>query len=172
MIYVLLVVLILLDQITKNYVVNTLSIGENVSVIRGFFDITYERNTGSAFSFFADASWGIYILTAISLAASLFFLYFLIKNRKKFPRLVLIDIAVLAAGTIGNLIDRVLHKSVVDFFKFTFGSYVFPIFNVADICVVVGTIGLMILVIKHQHLFFDTPKDQKKSEDSEIEDTV
>ena len=164
MLFILIFALVLLDQITKHLVANSLTLGQDISVIDGFFDITYERNTGSAFSFLADENWGIYILAAISVIASVLLLFFQIKYRKKLPFLLRLDLAVLTAGTIGNMIDRTVYRSVVDFLKFTFGTYVFPIFNVADICVVVATIGLMLLVLKKQEYFFGEKNSSSKKE--------
>ena len=160
-------VLVLLDQVTKYLVSVNIPYGETVSVISGFFDLTYVRNPGSAFSFLAGTDWGIYVLIAISAVASLVFLYLLLFKSKKFPFWLRVINVVLLAGTLGNFIDRVRYRSVVDFLQFTFGSYVFPIFNVADICVVLSTIGLALFVLFDKEFFADKKKDSDSSEKHE-----
>ncbi len=73
--------------------------------------------------------------------------YVLIKAVKLNDNITCVAISLFIAGAVGNLIDRAAYKSVVDFIRFDFGSYTFPIFNIADICAVVATILLMGIII-------------------------
>lgn len=148
--------LVVADQISKYFVVENIELHEKITLIPGFFDFTHVRNPGSAFSILADRSWGIYVLISISSIACAGILYLLYRaGKKKMPFLFQLALTFILAGAAGNLIDRIRYKSVVDFFQFTFGSYVFPIFNVADICVVCGTIGLILLLLINKNLSAD-----------------
>ena len=138
---ILLALLIFLDQITKYYAQR-----ENVNdtVIDGFFYLAYTLNSGAAFSFLADKTWGqtvFKIITPIALAA---FVYFYVFAARKKYRWLSYSLILVIAGTVGNFIDRLASGQVVDFLSFHFGAYVFPTFNVADICLTVGVIMLLV----------------------------
>lgn len=134
--YAILVVLLVgLDQLVKYLVVQNISMGEYVPFIPHILDLTYVQNTGAAFSIFAQHTW---LLTFISLVMSVILAVALWKRFFKHPfgRTML---ALILAGAIGNLIDRASLGYVVDMFHVLFVN--FAVFNVADICVVVGGIG-------------------------------
>lgn len=150
LLYFLGVMCIVLDQYTKHMVVKNMEYFGSIEVIKNFFSFYYVRNTGSAFSMFADKAWGIYLLSGISIVCSVILIYFIFKSAKKSDAPSTwgsISLVLLFAGAAGNLIDRIRLNYVVDFLRFDFGSYTFPIFNVADICAVVGTAILVFLVI-------------------------
>ena len=129
---VLAVVLVLADQILKRLVVAKVGVYEQVDVIKGFFSIYHCRNTGSAFSLFADKAWGIYLLTGISVVMGIGIFYLMLYAALNNMRLLSVAFCLLSSGAIGNLIDRFAYRYVVDFLRFDFGSYTFPIFNFAD----------------------------------------
>lgn len=147
MLYLVIVILVVIDQLTKYLIVQNVDTNQVISVIKGFFDITNVNNTGGAFSFLSDTSWGIIVLSSISGIISILLLVVLFRLRKSNFNFVRITLSVLAAGTIGNLIDRIRVGSVIDFLMFTFGDYTFPVFNVADICIVVSSIVLVVMLI-------------------------
>ena len=151
---VLAVVLIIADQIFKRLVVAKVDVYEQIDVIKGFFSIYHCRNTGSAFSLFADKAWGIYMLTGISVVLGIgifiLMLYAALNNMK----LLAAAFCLLSSGAIGNLVDRFAYRYVVDFLRFDFGSYTFPIFNFADICAVIGT-ALLICIILFGSKYFE-----------------
>lgn len=161
-----LIALLLLDQILKTVFKN---LYENTSwnettIIQGFFSFKYTMNTGSAFSFLSDTTWGqtfFKVLTAVALV--LFFIFYLYVSKKnlKWLRWALI---LVIAGTIGNFIDRLAYNGVVDFISFIFGDYHFPIFNFADIYL---TIGVIMIVV--YYLFLDKDALFKKSPKKETE---
>ena len=153
MLYVLIAVLVFLDQLIKYYIVHNISPYLVQPVIEGFFSITHFANTGAAFSFLADSSWGIFVLTGISAIVSVILLFALYRLRSKKVPLIRFAVALLVSGTIGNMIDRVRFHEVVDYLMFTFGSYTFPIFNLADMCIVCGSIFLAVLMIFDKTLF-------------------
>ena len=137
---VLVVALVALDQLVKYLVVQNISPGEYIPFLPHILDLTYVQNTGAAFSLFSEHTW---LLTLISLVMSVLLLMALVRGffRHPFGR---ISLALLLAGAVGNLIDRVLNGVVVDYINLLFMQ--FAVFNFADICVCVG-VGLWVLEI-------------------------
>ena len=166
-----------LDQLIKYLITVNIPYGDTIEVIEGFFYLTHHKNPGASFSFLADQSWGIYVLSAFSIILFIAMIYFLYAYQKKASFLLLFIVSVLAAGNLGNLIDRVRLKGVIDYLMFDFGIFVFPVFNLADSCVVVAAIGLLLLVLLDKPLF---PSDKvnkdkgadehEESEDANIDD--
>ena len=158
--------LVLADQLTKNYISANFVLGESREVINGFINLTYIHNRGGA--------WGVLyghtlILVPITLVIMALCVLLYVKYGKK-SRLLLWAISLVLSGGIGNMIDRVFREgNVVVFLHFEFFP-TFPVFNVADCAVVVGA-GLLIL-----YFILDTVKDQKQkkaensSEQSDGED--
>jgi signal peptidase II len=136
----LILAVVALDQITKYAIEAQLSLGQSIEIIKGFFSLTYARNTGAAWSILTGQMTFFYIVSAIALVVMT---YFLFKTDKK-ENLQRIALALLIAGTLGNFIDRLMFQYVRDFLDFIIIGYDFPIFNVADISLNVA-IGLLIL---------------------------
>lgn len=137
------VLLIAADQIVKILIASNLSYQTGVIVvIDNFFNIVHWHNTGGAWGALSDATW---LLTIFSVLCALVILYFYITAKPVFLRLSLI---LVIAGAIGNMIDRIRLSYVIDFLYFNnlFG-YSFPAFNIADICITSGCIGVLIYVI-------------------------
>lgn len=126
--------LVAVDQIVKYLVMTTIPAGGHVPLIPYILELTYVTNTGAAFSIFSEHTWA---LALVSLVMSLVLALALWKNlfRHPFGKLAL---TLLLAGAVGNLIDRAFRGFVVDMFNVLFMR--FAVFNVADICVVVGGI--------------------------------
>lgn len=141
------VVLVVIDQLTKYLIVKKIPLYGQHVIIKDFFSLYYVQNTGSAFSMFADRAWGIYFLSGISTLMSIFIVYALYKSMRHKCFFLKFALVLYLAGAIGNLIDRFRLRYVIDFLRFDFGSYTYPIFNFADICAVVATIVLISLVI-------------------------
>ena len=143
------------DQLSKAVVEGTLQVAGSISVIDGFFYISNTINKGAAWSFLANKDWGIYILAGISFIASILmiFLIYKLKNAR-----LQVALAFICAGTIGNLIDRVLYKGVTDFIELHFWTYQFPTFNIADSLIVCGTIFLGIVIMLDKSILSDDPK--------------
>ena len=138
MLWILIIGIIIgIDQFFKFMVVKSLVIGGSITVIDKFFYIYHMGNTGAAWSIF-EGQRGLFIV--ITLIACIAIAYFLVKSKNKLLKLAL---SLIFAGAVGNLIDRVSKGSVTDFLRFDFGSYMFPVFNVADMSVVVGSALLM-----------------------------
>ena len=136
MIYAILAaVLVAVDQIVKYLVMTRIPFGEHVPFIPYLLDLTYVTNTGAAFSIFSEHTW---MLALVSLVMSILLAAALWLNLFKHP-LGKLTLTLLLAGAVGNLIDRAFRGFVVDMFNVLFIH--FAVFNVADICVVVGGIA-------------------------------
>lgn len=135
-----------LDQLSKLWVASHAAYGIPRPVIEGLFYLTYVRNPGAAFSLFAGApeAWrvgGFIGLTGVAILAILSFL----RRLEPGDRLSAAALGLILAGALGNLIDRVRFKEVVDFLDFRLiGGYVWPTFNLADSFIVVGTTFLVL----------------------------
>ncbi len=141
---VLLGFLIILDQVTKIYVDSILILGESRPVIEGIFHITYVRNTGISFGLLSDNTVLILIIQFLILLL-LFYL-----KVQVFPDNFYVDLCFvfIFAGAIGNVIDRLIHGYVIDFFDFQ----IWPVFNFADIYIVLGVLALILFIFKSEKL--------------------
>ena len=128
--------LVAADQLVKYLGRTYIPLGESIPFLPHIMDLTYVQNTGAAFSLFQEHTW---ILTLVSLAASVALAVILAGKRATRHPVGRGLVAVVLAGAVGNLIDRALLGFVTDMFETTFIN--FAVFNVADICVVVGGIG-------------------------------
>ncbi|MBR3230200.1 MAG: signal peptidase II [Bacilli bacterium] len=137
-----LVICLFIDQLIKNIIINVLSIGESISIIKNFFSITYVRNSGAAFSILESNT---ILLIIISVCALIFIFKYISKdNLSNFECLLY---GLLSGGICGNLFDRIVYKSVIDYLDFNIFGYKFPIFNFADILIVVSMF-LIIITMK------------------------
>lgn len=163
--------LVTADIISKRSIVNNFQLNERKPVIEGFFSLHYVRNTGSAFSFLADKSWGIYLLSGISLVFGIAIFCLMIKAIYHDFNKIGLFLGLICAGAIGNLVDRFSFKYVIDFLRFDFGSYTFPIFNLADCFAVIGTILLIICILfdaKEFDAFWNILFKRKKKDDKTV----
>jgi signal peptidase II len=177
--YVFLVILLVtVDQFIKKVIDTEMEFNSIKPVIPGFFSLHYVRNTGSAFSLFADKDWGIYFLSGMSLVLGILIFILMLIAASRSMKLISLAFCLLASGALGNLVDRVWLKYVIDYLRFDFGTYTFPIFNFADICAVVGTILLICIIIfgsKYFESFWQIifkKKEKKKEETEDEEDNV
>lgn len=136
--------IIILDQIVKYAVLTGMHTGQTIPVIENIFHLTYVQNRGAAFSMW-EQQWIILIaLPAVVLAAGLVLIRV---KRMKWSRMMLMSVAFICGGGIGNLIDRIARGYVVDMFDCRFIPGIdFPVFNVADIFICAGC-GLLLLDI-------------------------
>ncbi len=137
--YFIAVLVIMLDRLVKHLVVAGMYPGESLPVIEDIFHLTYVQNEGAAFSMW-QGQWLVLIAFPVVVTGVGLVLMFL--KRKTWNKLLLLSIAFICAGGIGNLIDRISIGYVVDIFDFR----VFPVFNVADIFICVGC-GLMLMEV-------------------------
>lgn len=152
-------VLLAVDQLTKYYFKNKYLESGQTQVIKDFFYFSYAENTGSAFSFLAGKSWAQTFFKIITAVALFVFVTLIVVSYKKKQTWLMYSFAVTVAGTVGNFIDRLFLNYVRDFILFIFGEYRFPVFNVADMCLVVGVIMIVI-----HFLFIDKDAVFKKKD--------
>lgn len=133
--FLLAALLVALDQLVKYLVLTYIPLGGHVPFLPYLVELTYVQNTGAAFSMFEEHTW---LLALVSLVMSAVLAVALWKNFFRHP-LGKVTLTLLLAGAVGNLIDRVFRGFVVDMFNVLFMH--FAVFNVADICVVVGGIA-------------------------------
>jgi signal peptidase II len=128
---------LVLDQVTKQWVVGAFNLYESFEVLP-IFNITYVHNLGAAFSFLADqGGWQRWFFTAIAAIASIVFVIWLTKTPKSHT-LLGIAFALMLSGAMGNLIDRILFGYVIDFLDFHWSGKHFPAFNIADSMIFIG----------------------------------
>lgn len=153
------VILILLDQGTKFWALVSLKPIHNMTLVEGFMDLTFVENRGVAFGMFSGQRWFILLLTGIIAVGLIWFYVTMPKKKEYFP--LRVSLVLVLSGAVGNIIDRLFRGYVVDFFEFTFFEW--PVFNVADIYVVVGVILLalmIIFVVKDEDLELKKKKDE------------
>lgn len=133
------IVVITLDQLTKYYVKTNFYVGESVDVISNFFSLTYVRNSGAAFGMFADSSSIVrqVLLILLPVAFGIYLIYSIWTTRKN-NILLNLSFCLILAGGVGNLIDRISDKYVVDFFDFYIKNSHWPAFNIADSAITIG----------------------------------
>lgn len=127
-------VYLIIDQMSKALLERFLELNQSIEIIPSFFSITYVRNEGAAWSLFSGNQ--VFLIIMSFLALYVIYVYF-IKN-KSLNTLELWSYGFLLGGIFGNLIDRVIRGYVIDFLDFTIFNYHFPVFNIADIGIVIG----------------------------------
>lgn len=146
--------IILLDQITKWFVVKNMQLGEKIDVINPYFSLLSHRNRGAAWGMLEGQMWLFYIVTVIVIAGIVYYFH---KEAKGLP-LFGVSLMLLLGGAIGNFIDRLINGEVVDFISVLIPviNYDFPIFNIADAALSIG-VGLLIV-----HIILDEKKNKEK----------
>lgn len=142
-----------IDQITKNIAVSALKGKASIHIIGDFFRLTYVENRGAAFGILQNQWWFFIIATTILTLLLIYMIWF----SKRLTKHAKLSLSLVLGGALGNFLDRLRFGYVIDFFDVRFGSlYDFPVFNVADSCLVIG-IGIIILLIIFNK--FDTNDD-------------
>ncbi len=166
------IILIVIDQVTKIWTVNTFPLGGTGQYVGLGFYFTYVQNTGAAFGILQGISIpigpmvinGTRLLGLLSLVVSIFIFAYIMRNRKDISLLQQSALTLILAGALGNMIDRFRLSYVIDFIHFNTSWLNFPVFNIADSCVVIGA-GLLIL----SSLFTPEPKAKEKITDPYFE---
>ncbi|AEN87852.1 Lipoprotein signal peptidase [Priestia megaterium WSH-002] len=124
-------------------IVKEMYYGQSITVIENFLYITSHRNRGAAWGILQGQMWFFYLITVVVVVGLIIYIQKLKKQDKWFG----IALALMLGGAIGNFIDRVVRKEVVDFVNTYIFTYDFPIFNVADSALVVGVIIMFIMTL-------------------------
>jgi signal peptidase II len=150
--------LVVFDQLTKLYVHTRFALSESAMVIPGFFDITYVRNPGAAFGFLAQShpqfrEWFFLLLPPIAMGV----IVYVLRGVSSSDRMQTLGLSMVFGGALGNYIDRVRFRYVIDFIDLHYDNvYHWPAFNVADMAIVAGIAILLMLT-----LFQQTPQESK-----------
>ena len=130
------------DQFTKTLILGFYQLGDS-TYVTSFFNVVRVHNAGAAFSFLAGASgWQRWFFTALGLAAAVFIVWMLRSHSGQ--KLFAFSMACLLGGALGNVVDRVLHGHVIDFVHLHYAGWSFPAFNVADMAITAGAIGMIL----------------------------
>lgn len=135
--------LIFIDQLLKYVVKSSIILYESVEIIPKFLSITYVENTGGAFSIL---SGGRYFFIAAAIVA-LYFIFRTILFDTKINKFDIMTYSLLISGIVGNLIDRIFLGKVIDYIDFNLFGYDAPIFNFADICIVIGAFMIIVILL-------------------------
>ena|SRR5438876_11950697 len=139
------------DRLTKFSIQNHFNLNDSATVIDGFFNITYVRNTGVAFGIFSSISSPIksVLLSIFTALAAVVVVGYSLRSPVK-NRLLQIALALILGGALGNLYDRLAYGYVVDFLEFYVRSYHWPSFNVADSAISAGVLLLAIEILRNE----------------------
>ncbi|WP_338057485.1 signal peptidase II [Shimazuella soli] len=138
--FIISILVIALDQVSKWWIVQHMELYQSISVVPDFFYITSHRNRGAAFGILQEQRW-LFIIVTIGVVIAI--IVYMVRMKKE-SILTKTALSFVLGGAVGNLIDRIRTGEVVDFFHFQFGSYHFPIFNVADSSICVGVVLFLI----------------------------
>lgn len=144
--YIIALVIIIIDQITKYLTLENIALGETIPFIPNVLSFTYVQNTGAAWSILEGRMIFFYIVTVFVVGLLIYFLH----HDAKESKLLSIAISMMLGGAIGNFIDRVIFQYVIDMLKLEFIS--FPIFNIADVALTIG-VALMIIGVIYEEFF-------------------
>src|SRR4051812_27069995 len=142
---------VIVDRWTKAWIQREFDLNDSVSVIDGFFNITYVRNTGVAFGIFSSISSPAksVLLSVFTACAAVVVITFSVRTPAG-NRLLQIALSLVLGGALGNLYDRLAYGYVVDFLELYAGSYHWPSFNVADSAISIGVALLAIEIIRNE----------------------
>ncbi|WP_028398937.1 signal peptidase II [Ectobacillus panaciterrae] len=132
--YLIALFVILIDQLSKWLIVKNMELGESIPIINDVLYITSHRNKGAAWGILQNQMWFFYVITIVFIAAVVYYM----RKYAKTDKLLGISLGLILGGAIGNFIDRVVRKEVVDFIHTYIFSYNFPVFNVADSALCIG----------------------------------
>ena len=162
------VVLIGLDQLTKYWATIALAPDKAAPFLPGIMELRYTRNEGAAFSMLADKEWGRWFLIGVTSIALAVVLYLILTKTLSTSKLCQAALALIFAGGVGNLVDRVRTGYVVDFFATTFID--FAVFNVADCFITVGFALLILYFLLSEWKARDKKKQPVETEGQDNQD--
>lgn len=138
---------IIIDQFTKYIVLQSLEFGQPLYVLP-FFNLLLEHNKGAAFSFLSEAgSLAVWVFVGTAFVISMVLCYWLYRLPARSTWLG-VSLALILGGAIGNLIDRIMYGYVVDFLQLHIKQWSWPIFNIADTAITIGSVMLLIDIFK------------------------
>ncbi len=146
-------IVVILDQLTKSWIQNTLELWASQNIIPGFFNLVYYLNKGAAFGFLnrEDINWQPYFFLLASVLA-IVLIFYLARSKEYQNTPGRVGLGLILGGAVGNMIDRVRFASVIDFLDFFINGHHWPAFNVADMAICTGATCLLVtLYQRKQH---------------------
>lgn len=142
------ILLIALDQLTKMYIHTHYQLGESTAILPGFFNLTYVRNPGAAFGFLAESHPAFREIFFLAMPpVALIVILLILRSVPDDDKLQIFALSSIFGGAIGNYIDRLRFRYVIDFLDFHYhDKYTWPAFNVADSAIVCG-VGLLLVLM-------------------------
>lgn len=148
MLYIIGIIVLLLDQVSKYYALKYLKGNEPIVLINNFLQLNYVENIGAAFGILKNKQPFFIVITIVVIAGIIFYM----KKNEKLTNWMRTSMVLILSGAIGNLIDRIRFNYVVDFIDVKFGNfYDYPVFNIADSAIVIGTILFAFLVLTDKY---------------------
>ena len=157
------IIALIIDQITKIIAETYLVLNKSVVIINNCFSLTLCHNQGAAWGILKDKAWIIIIFSVFAILLIYHFIYCFKSNMRNN-----IAFGLLFGGLEGNLLDRIIFGYVRDFLDLYIFKYDYPVFNVADICIVVGVILLIIAIIKGEDLSETSSKRTNKRKTRQV----
>src|SRR5699024_1884588 len=147
--YVIAVMILIFDQITKYLAVKHLKGKDVITIIDNMLEFSYVENYGAAFGILQNRKYFFIFMTSLVIVA---IFVILVNNYNYLNKTMKVALAMLVGGSLGNLIDRIRLGYVIDFISVKFGnSYNFPVFNIADSFIVIATILIVYMVIFNKY---------------------
>jgi len=139
---VLSMVVLILDQLSKQWIVHNLAVGESIELVP-FFSLSYTHNYGAAFGMLShEGGWQRWFFIVLALSVTLFVMVWLARLSRQ-ERITALGLSLLLGGAMGNLIDRIVYGFVIDFCHFHIGDWSWYIFNLADVAICFGAMLLL-----------------------------
>lgn len=138
------VLFLVFDQIIKIFLSANLKLNQSILIIKDFFTITLTHNTGAAFSILSGSGFLLIIIGILAVLGLVLY----VNGLDDIEDSDTLIYSLLMGGILGNLIDRIIHGYVIDYLSFKFYSYYFPVFNFADICIVVSIILIIARMLR------------------------
>lgn len=138
------IIFLVIDQAIKFYLSSKMILNQSTILIKNFLNITYVHNTGAAFSLFEGNTWLLILIGVLAVIGLILY----ISKLAHISDFDMFIYSLLLGGVLGNLIDRIVHGYVIDYISLNLFGYHFPIFNFADMCIVVSVILIFITALK------------------------
>lgn len=145
--FLFILLMLILDQVSKIFIVRNLPLSSSLNIIPGFFNLTHIHNRGAIFGFLSQSRSQVvfYLLMLASLVALSLVVYYFFKTPPE-EKSLKISLSLILAGALGNLIDRIFRGYVIDFLDFYVKKWHWPSFNVADASVSIGAVFLIFIL--------------------------
>lgn len=138
------IIFLVIDQAIKFYLSSKMILNQSTILIKNFLNLTYVHNTGAAFSLFEGNTWLLILIGVLAVIGLIIY----ISKLAHISDFDMFIYSLLLGGVLGNLIDRIVHGYVIDYISLNLFGYHFPIFNFADMCIVVSVILIFITALK------------------------